>query len=72
MFRLRIPRIRRSVVFGMRQRTLDTAAVAKLAAEAQVDRRTVQRAVDHGIDALRNGYGKDRLRAAAKKFGIRL
>ena len=71
MFRLRIPRIRHSVVRWMRQ-PLDTATIAKLAAEAQVDRRTVQRAVEHGIDALRNGYGKDRLRVAAKKLGVRL
>ena len=71
MFRLRIPRIRHSVVHRMRQ-PLDTATIAKLAAEAQVDRRTVQRAIEHGLDALRNGYGKDRLRVAAKKLGVRL
>ncbi len=54
------------------KRKVDTSTVMKLAVEAQLDERTVCRAIDKGVDALRSGFAKERLRAAAKKFGIAL
>jgi len=51
---------------------MDEKTVALLAAEAQVDKRTAKKAVDNGVDSIKGGFVRDRLRAAAKKLGVRL
>jgi hypothetical protein len=50
----------------------DRADVLRLAAEAQIDPRTVKRAIEHGVDVLRASVDRDRIRVAAKKLGIKL
>lgn len=52
--------------------TVDKQTVAKLAAEAQVDKRTAQKAVDNGVDSVKGDFVRDRLRKAAKKLGVSL
>ncbi len=47
---------------------LDRPTIARIALEAQLDPRTVKRAIEHGIDALQSGHSKARLRAALKKL----
>lgn len=51
---------------------IDRNAVMKLAGESGLDPRTVERAVKRGVDALRAGVDRDRLRAAAEKLGLEL
>jgi hypothetical protein len=48
----------------------DKADVLRLAAEAQIDPRTVKRAIRDGIDTLRAEVDRERLRDAAKKLGL--
>lgn len=44
--------------------------ILRLAAEAQLDPRTVKRAVEHGLASLKAAVDKDRLTIAAKKYGV--
>lgn len=44
--------------------------ILRLAAEAELDPRTVKRAVDRGIDTLRAEVDRSRIRAAADKLGL--
>jgi hypothetical protein len=46
--------------------------ILRLAAEAELDPRTVKRAVDRGVDTLRAEVDRDRIRAAAEKLGLAL
>ena len=47
---------------------LDRPTIMRIALEAQIDPRTVKRAIEHGIDALRSDHSKARLRDALKKL----
>jgi len=51
---------------------IDRADILRLAAEAQLDVRTVKRAVDRGVDSLRAAVDRERLRQAAEKLGLQL
>jgi len=46
--------------------------VFKLAAEAQLDARTVERAARDGVSKLRAAVDRERLTAAAKRLGVKL
>lgn len=46
--------------------------VRRLALEAQLDVRTVQRAMKNGIDKMRAAVDRERLKKAAKKLGVEL
>ena len=52
--------------------TIDRADILKLAAESGLDVRTVKGAVIRGVDSLRAGVDRVRLRQAAAKLAIRL
>jgi hypothetical protein len=54
------------------RQAVDTQSIARLAAEAQLDPRTVRRAMENGIDSLRSGFDRERLQAAAKKLRIEI
>jgi hypothetical protein len=47
---------------------IDRPMIARIALEAQLDPRTVKRAIEHGIDSLQSDHSKARLRAALKKL----
>jgi hypothetical protein len=51
---------------------LGRADVLRLAAESQLDPRTVKRAIDRGVDSLKSEYDKTRLKDAALRLGLRL
>ena len=42
----------------------------KIALEAQLDPRTVRRAIESGIDKIKTDFGKARLRDALKKMKL--
>lgn len=44
--------------------------ILKLAAEAELDPRTVKRALERGIDTMQAAVDKERIRAAATKLKI--
>lgn len=46
--------------------------ILKLAVETQLDPRTIQRAVERGVDTMKAEVDRERLRAAAKKLRIRV
>jgi hypothetical protein len=57
----------------MKQRTtpaLPREAFLRLALEAQCDPRTVAKALANGIDSLRPGFARDRLRRALERHGF--
>lgn len=47
---------------------LDRPTILRIALEAQLDYRTVKRAIEHGIDSLQSDHSKTRLRDALKKL----
>jgi hypothetical protein len=47
---------------------VDRPTLARIALEAQLDPRTVKRALEHGIDVLLSDHSKGRLRSALKKL----
>jgi hypothetical protein len=47
---------------------IDRTTIARIALEAQIDPRTVKRAIERGIDSLQSDHSKTRLRAALKKL----
>ncbi|HXB28063.1 MAG TPA: hypothetical protein VNV25_25260 [Gemmatimonadaceae bacterium] len=47
---------------------LDRPTIMRIALEAQLDPRTVRRAIDHGIDSLQSDHSKARLRSALKRL----
>jgi len=54
------------------KREITRGDVLRLAAEAQIDPRTVKRAVERGVECMRATVDKDRLRAAAAKLKIKV
>ena len=50
----------------------DRTQVMRLAAEAQLDPRTIERAMANGIDSLRARVDRERIRWAADKLGIEI
>jgi hypothetical protein len=48
------------------------ATILRLAAETQLDPRTVKRAVEEGVGALKAAIDRERLREAAKRLGVKL
>jgi hypothetical protein len=51
---------------------IDWPDILRLAAETGLDPRTIERAVDNGIDALRAKVDRERLKAAADKLRLKL
>jgi len=47
---------------------LDRPTIVRIALEAQLDPRTVKRAIERVIDALQSAHSKARLRSALKKL----
>ena len=47
---------------------LDRPTIMRIALEAQLDPRTVKRAIEHGIDSLQSDHSKARLRGALKRM----
>jgi hypothetical protein len=56
----------------MHKREITRGDVLRLAAEAQLDPRTVKRAIERGVESLQAAVDKDRLRAAAAKLKIKI
>lgn len=56
----------------MTKREITRADVLRLAAEAQLDPRTVKRAVERGIEKMQATVDKERIRAAAVKLRIKI
>lgn len=54
------------------EREITRTDILRLAAEAELDPRTVKRAVDRGVDTLRAEVDRTRIRAAAEKLGLQL
>ena len=52
--------------------TIDRADILRLAAESGLDARTVKGAVEHGVDSLRAGVDRVRLRKAAEKLSLKI
>ena len=48
----------------------DRPTIMRIALEAQLDPRTVKRAIEHGVDSLQSDHSKTRLRAALKKLKL--
>lgn len=79
LFELRITSPKRDVlVFSLRSRSLmakreiTRSDILRLAAEAQLDPRTVKRAIERGVEAMQGAVDKERIRAAAAKLKIKL
>ena len=56
----------------MVKQEIKRADILRLAAEAQLDPRTVQRAIERGVSKMQAAVDKDRLRAAAIKLKIKI
>jgi hypothetical protein len=54
----------------MEQPSISRNVILRLAADSQLDPRTVKRAVDRGVDTLRAEVDRARLREAAAKLGL--
>jgi hypothetical protein len=52
------------------KKSLDRSSILRLAAESQLDPRTVKRAVEAGVNTLRAEVDRQRLLIAAKKLGL--
>lgn len=52
--------------------TFDRADLLRLAAESGLDVRTVKGAVANGVDSLRAGVDRVRLRKAAEKLSLKI
>lgn len=52
--------------------TLDRKTILNFAAEAEVDERTIKRALAEGVGAIKGTAAKERIRKAAKKLGIKV
>lgn len=49
---------------------LDRPTIARIALEAQLDPRTVKRALEKGLDSMQSDFDRGRLRAALKKLKL--
>ena len=47
---------------------LDRPTIARIAVEAQLDPRTVKRAIERGLDSMQSDIDRARLRGALKKL----
>jgi len=56
----------------MTKRDLTRGDILRLSAEAQLDPRTVERAIKRGVEKMQAAVDKDRLRAAAIKLKIKI
>jgi hypothetical protein len=52
--------------------TLSRQDILRLAAEAQLDPRTIQRALTHGVESLHSEFAQQRLREAATKLSLEI
>jgi hypothetical protein len=52
--------------------TLDRKTILTLAAEAEVNERTIRRAEREGVGVIKGEAAKERIRKAAKKLGVKL
>ena len=52
--------------------SVDRLTIMRIALEAQLDPRTVKRAIENGIDSLQSDHSKARLREALKKLKVKL
>ena len=52
--------------------SVDRLTIMRIALEAQLDPRTVMRAIENGIDSLLSDHSKARLREALKKLKVKL
>jgi len=50
----------------------DRKTIRLLAAHAELDPRTVTRAIENGVDTMRAKEDREKLRKAAKKLGVKL
>ena len=50
----------------------DRPTIMRIALEAQLDPRTVKRALERGLASLKSDFDKARLKVAAAKFDVRL
>jgi hypothetical protein len=51
---------------------IDKKTIRILAAHAEIDPRTVERALREGVESVRSHANRERLIAAAKEMGIKL
>lgn len=56
----------------MAKREISRGDILRLAAEAQLDPRTVKRALERGVSKMQAAVDKERIRAAAAKLGIKI
>lgn len=54
------------------KQAITRADILRLAAEAQLDPRTVKRAVERGVEKMQAAVDKERLRAAAAKLKVKV
>ena len=54
------------------KKPVDRSIILRLAAESQLDPRTVKRALEDGVTTLRAEVDRQRLRDAAKRLGVML
>lgn len=57
---------------GKKPKMIDRADILRLAAESGLDVRTVKGAVENGVDSLRAGVDRVRLRQAAEKLSLKI
>lgn|GEM_PF-2535128 len=55
-----------------RNGAIDRGVLLRLAADAQLDPRTVKKALELGLDHMKSDYDRVRLREAAAKHGVKL
>jgi hypothetical protein len=56
----------------MAKREISRGDILRLAAEAQLDPRTVKRALERGVAKMQAAVDKERIRAAATKLGLKI
>ena len=54
------------------KRDINRFDILRLAAEAQLDPRTVKRAIERGVGGMQAEHDRERLRTAATKLGFKL
>jgi len=64
--------LRKGHVLCKMRKMLDRTTILRLAVEAQLDPRTVQRAAEKGVSSLKSEFDRQRLRAAADKLAVKL
>jgi hypothetical protein len=59
---------RQSTELEVLMESIDRLVIQRIALEAQLDPRTVKRALENGIESLQSAFSKARLRDALKKL----